>query len=506
MFKKKAKIEYVPEFEDINFDALKQLLQYHNIENAIDNTSWNDLDMDRVFFKLKGTVSTSGNEMLYTQLHNLDGVAKTKENWAYFINNTNIANSVITKLKTANRLDFDYKYTIKNGFKMPFKDKFLSILFGILPSLLVILAIVLKNEVFGILAFVSFFNNMYYYFKFEKKYKQLSSTFYYLYAMLHIGDRLIREKEFDYVNKAYGIEEKFKPYKPLLKRLSTIFYLNKLESFGDYINIFFMLKPINNVRASRLIISDTAMLFDYLDTIGRIDMDITLANYFNNNIDKLCEPNIINKKRMEITGAYHPLIKDAVANDIDINTSLAITGSNMSGKSTFLRTVGINALLAQSIGFAFAESFNIPKMNIVSSINTKDDVLEGTSYFMQEAIAIKRMVQNVENNIPSLFLIDEIFKGTNPSERIAAASEICKVLDSPNSILIVATHDLNLLPLIPNYQKYYFTEDVSDDDIKFSYKIKKGVASKRNAIKILKYLKYPDYLINNIYEELDKQD
>ncbi|NMD37093.1 MAG: hypothetical protein GYA87_00235, partial [Christensenellaceae bacterium] len=496
MFKRKAKIEYVPKFEDINFDALNELLEHHNINNAIDNTSWDDLDMNRVFYKLKGTVTSSGDESLYTQLHNIDGMANSNQIWDYFQNNKDVVNYIVSKLKMANRLDFDFKYTIKNGFKMPFTDKFLSIIFGILPSLFVILAIIFKIDRFIMFALLSFFTNMYYYYRFEKKYRQLSSTIYYLNAMLFAGDKITKEKLLSHVNKAYDIEAKFSPFKNLLKRLGTINFLNKLDFFGDYLNIFFMIKPINNVIASGIIISDTDKLFDYLDIIGRIDMDIALSNFYYKNMDALCIPNITQKKQIEAEGIYHPLIKNAVANDIVFNTSLAITGSNMSGKSTFLRTIGINALLAQSVGFAFAKSLSMPKMNIVSSINIKDDVLEGTSYFMQESIAIKRMVQNVENNIPSLFLIDEIFKGTNPSERIAAASEICKVLDTDNSILIVATHDLNLLPLIPKYQKYYFTEDVSDDDIKFSYKIQKGVASKRNAIKILKYLKYPDYLID----------
>lgn len=172
---------------------------------------------------------------------------------------------------------------------------------------------------------------------------------------------------------------------------------------------------------------------------------------------------------------YHPLITHPVANDFNIDSSIAITGSNMSGK--FYR--------------------------ILSSISLNDDILQGKSYFLMEAEAIKRMVAYKDDEYPSLMLIDEIFKGTNPVERLASSMEILNDLGRGNTRTIVATHDLQILPELIDYKYYYFKENVTQETLDFDYKVHSGISSTRNAIKILEFIHYPSELIKRINHKIE---
>lgn len=199
----------------------------------------------------------------------------------------------------------------------------------------------------------------------------------------------------------------------------------------------------------------------------------------------------------------HPLVEDAVPNSININNKgIVLTGTNMSGKSTFLRMLGINIILAQSFNFVLAKKYESCFFNIVSSISPNDDVNEGKSYYMAEAESILRIIKATEKGIPVFCPIDEIFRGTNPTERIAASAEILKYINSKKTISIVATHDRELSDILKeNYEFFYFSEKVdSKEGLSFDYKLKSGVSKTKNAIKLLEYIGYPEDIVKNAYK------
>jgi DNA mismatch repair ATPase MutS len=208
-------------------------------------------------------------------------------------------------------------------------------------------------------------------------------------------------------------------------------------------------------------------------------------------------------KDMNIVDMYHPLLEKPISNTISIDSSIAITGSNMSGKSTFLRTVGLSSLFAQSICTSLSKEHSSKFYRLVTSISLNDDILQGKSYFLMEAEAIKRMVDSCNDETPLLILIDEIFKGTNPVERLAASMEILNLLAKANTKTLVATHDLQILPELKNYEYYYFTENVTKDSLEFDYKIHEGITSTRNAIKVLEFINYPSGLVDLINKRIE---
>ena len=127
---------------------------------------------------------------------------------------------------------------------------------------------------------------------------------------------------------------------------------------------------------------------------------------------------------------------------------------------------------------------------------------------MAEAEALLRIIKALDGKLPVFCAIDEIFRGTNPVERIAASSEILKYIQNRNCISIVATHDRELTSILKDtHDFYYFSEDVDDEKgLKFDYKIKHGISKTRNAIKLLKFIGYPNEIINGAYEEIKMQE
>lgn len=203
-------------------------------------------------------------------------------------------------------------------------------------------------------------------------------------------------------------------------------------------------------------------------------------------------PSIVDEHKpvLEFQDAYHPLLasNEAVANSFKMERQVAIiTGSNMSGKTTFLRTVGINLVLAYAGGPVMAKSFTCSLMQLFTSMRIEDDI-EGISTFYGELLRIKEIVEENRTRKVMIALIDEIFKGTNSADRIIGARETVKQLSSSNIITLITTHDFELCELENEVSctNYHFEEYYQDDKIKFDYRIKGGRSKTTNAQYLLK--------------------
>ncbi|WP_346676684.1 MutS-related protein [Erysipelatoclostridium sp. An173] len=203
-------------------------------------------------------------------------------------------------------------------------------------------------------------------------------------------------------------------------------------------------------------------------------------------------PSIVDEHKpvLEFQDAYHPLLvsNEAVANSFKMERQVAIiTGSNMSGKTTFLRTVGINLVLAYAGGPVMAKSFTCSLMQLFTSMRIEDDI-EGISTFYGELLRIKEIVEENRTGKVMIALIDEIFKGTNSADRIIGARETVKQLSSNNIFTLITTHDFELCELENDVscKNYHFEEYYQDDKIKFDYRIKDGRSKTTNAQYLLK--------------------
>jgi len=229
--------------------------------------------------------------------------------------------------------------------------------------------------------------------------------------------------------------------------------------------------------------------------VGEVDMLISVASV-RCGLGVYCAP-VISDSKISAKNIYHPLIDNCITNTIEVSgKSILLTGSNMSGKTSFIRTVGLNVITGLTINTCFAESMTIPQLRIYSAIRISDDLLNDKSYYFEEVLTIKEMLEKSTSGIPNLFLLDEIFKGTNTTERIAAGKAVLSTLSKNRNIVFVSTHDIELADLLSDeYELYHFSEIVKENNVDFDYKLKEGKLINRNAIRILQLNNYPNDLI-----------
>jgi DNA mismatch repair ATPase MutS len=465
--------------------------------------------MDKIYEELDRTHTTPGEQSLYyilrTPIFENDGLLKRKAIIELFQGNKEIREELQLKLFNLGR-DQKNSATEIIWDEIPPK-KNMRLLFNLLALLPVISILIMPfNLSLGItLLFILFGINLYIHYTKGKDISSYVDGINYLAGVINIAKQVSNIKAQELEEYKEILKENAEVCSKIAKNTSSIGHIEGVDMFADYVYILTLAKERQYYNAIDRINSYRKELKALLMKLGELDALLSVASY-REGIKNYTEPCLDNEKaHLNVDGVRHPLIKEPVPNSISINESgIVLTGSNMSGKSTFLRTIGVNALLAQTIYTCNADSYCGSFFKLISSISPSDNLLVGKSYYLGEAEALLRIIKSCDKEIPSLCIIDEIFRGTNPIERISASAEILNYLLNNNALAIVATHDLELTEMVDNYGCYYFTEDVDDEGLKFDYKIKKGVSPTRNAIKLLKYLGYPSDIIDRTNKRVDK--
>jgi len=233
-------------------------------------------------------------------------------------------------------------------------------------------------------------------------------------------------------------------------------------------------------------------LEEWLEVMHEIDALCSISNLsFENN--NWAYPIILDKNEIEGINIGHPLLGEkAVRNTFSLKgehkVSL-ITGSNMSGKSTFLRTIGVNLILSYIGAPVCADEFSCGIMNTYTCMRTKDNLEESISSFYAEILRIKMLIEACKNGEKIFFLLDEIFKGTNSKDRHVGAIVLIKQLIKYGGVGLVSTHDLELCDLEKENSSiinYNFREFYENGKIKFDYILRKGKSETQNAIHLMK--------------------
>ena len=235
-----------------------------------------------------------------------------------------------------------------------------------------------------------------------------------------------------------------------------------------------------------------AYLEEWLEVMYKIDEMCSFAN-LDFEHKSWCYPQINSKECIEGTNIGHPLLSStSIRNSFSLkeNHKIAlITGSNMSGKSTFLRTIGINMIMSYSGAPVCADSFSCGIMNIYTCMRTKDNLEESISSFYAEILRIKMLIEAAKDGEKVFVLLDEIFKGTNSQDRHIGASILIKQLIGYGGMGLVSTHDLELCDLEKEDDKivnYNFREFYEDNKIKFDYILRPGKSETRNAVHLMR--------------------
>lgn len=496
-------------YQDFGPDSLNEK-NYSNI----DEQTAHDLNIDSLFNEISICSSTPGEQMLYYLL-------RTPKN---NISDLKDRNKIIERLNENEKLRLNIQQILsdlgheKKGdvFKLfnttTIVNKFKVFIFNLLAliSLLILIAYFIVGYKYTAQFLVVFILFMLISMRLSAEIENELSSLQYLGNLIRAG-KSIAALEDDVLND-YLLKIKEKTY--ILSKIDSktkyIYTSNELDIFTETLNGFFLTKIRSYYSIIDIIKSNRQDLIELYSLIGFLEAYISIASY-RNILPNYSLPKFIDKtnKILSIKNAIHPLVNNCVPNSITLdNKGLILTGSNMSGKSTFMRTLGVNILLSQTIYTCCCENYEASFFNIMSSLNLSDDILTGKSYYLEECNSILRILNSLDNDITTFCIIDEIFRGTNPKERIATSKEILKYILNGNALAIVATHDLELAEKCSsNYLNYYFCEDVNEEiGLVFDYKLKPGICNTGNAIKLLNYLGYPKNIILNSISEINKNN
>jgi DNA mismatch repair ATPase MutS len=186
-------------------------------------------------------------------------------------------------------------------------------------------------------------------------------------------------------------------------------------------------------------------------------------------------------------------LKDPVPNSAELKRSV-VSGSNASGKSTFIKSAAVNGIFAQTIHTCTAKSYVTRPALVMTSMAVRDDITKKESYFITEIKSLRRIIENIPRVFCACY-IDEILKGTNTIERIAASAAVLKFLEGLDCVCVVATHDIELTRMLPGYVNFHFGEQITGSGVEFDYKIKQGPSTTKNAIKLLDFMEFDRKII-----------
>lgn len=232
-----------------------------------------------------------------------------------------------------------------------------------------------------------------------------------------------------------------------------------------------------------------AALLQWLNVVHEIEVLASLGTFAFNH-PRFSFPEVTSDRAFVATGLGHPLIpeNERILNDLhmdEVSSVLIITGANMAGKSTFLRAIGVNTVLALTGAPVCAASFRCPHLDIRSGMRTADSLQDHQSYFYAELNRLKSIIDLLRSGTPLLILLDEILKGTNSNDKQAGSMAFVKQLVDLPCLALIATHDLSLGSLEDTYPgkvlNYSFEPRIENDELHFDYKLKRGVARKMNA-------------------------
>jgi DNA mismatch repair ATPase MutS len=505
---KKKKLTYLKNQWGKKIDRFRNIdlisIYHNNIiskdsEDFVDDRTWNDLDFDTIFSKMDRNVSSIGQQYLYHILHKYENdEAILKERYSliqYLRKSSSLRESLQLLLSslTNTKAYFIPSLIISN---IPPRSKYyylliiLSILMFISSSIIYFIPYFLLITL-GFLTINIILSNI-----LSSKIYDYFAGFSSLRTLLIIASKTCKVKSEIPIKELNYLRNKKRLINKLSKKLGK-FVIDK-EGLNDfvraaieYLNLFFLYDLIAYYKSVNILNKYQKEIRGIYESLASLDTYISIASYVEEH-NTITTPVFNDCGKIGFDNISHPLLENAVPNTIaDLSRSVLITGSNMSGKTTFIKTVGINIILAQTLYFCHADKFETHQFKVKSAIKREENLKESKSYFFVEIEELQSFIKLAQRNKNYLFLIDEIFRGTNTIERLAISTSVLEFLNQHGKVL-VTTHDIELQDLLEDsYAMYHFGDQVNDGKYYFNYKIQKGPCLSGNAIKLLEIKGYP---------------
>lgn len=497
------------------FESIKEFYKSRQDDRYdVDDITWNDLDMDQIYMLINNTQSSLGEEYLFSLLKkpsfSEEDLKERDLLIKFFLNNENKRINLQLLLRRMGKLTHIsvYKYiNLLDNHKVESNIPHYFMAFGLIISF----GILFVNPALGAFLTLAFFsNNIYQYYKKKAMIENYLTVFAYILRLLQCAwdiEKLGLSEISLYSDNLKKDRDALKGFKAGAIFLSSQSPTgNLLDAILDYGRMLFHIDLIKFNSMLSILNKNRDALNRLFANIGFLDSMIAIAS-FRKYLDYYCEPELIksSKPMINVEDLYHPLLDNPIPNSINQDSSALITGSNASGKSTFIKTLAINAILAQTTYTSISKSYKASYFAIFTSMALRDNIFSNESYYIVEIKSLKRILDHVNDEVPLLCFIDEVLRGTNTLERIGASSRILSSLASNNTLVFAATHDIELTHILEeDYSNYHFQEKISDGKILFDYKLHSGRAVSRNAIKLLGLLGYSNDIIDDAEQAVDE--
>lgn len=472
---------------------------YKRLGGNLTEITYNDLNFDKILEKMNHNMSKIGLEYFYYSIRNLilnkDTLRKVQDNRNKYKDKLDSLLDIEFQLGNIGFFKEDVLELIEDEVEIDKELEIFARIFSFTIVYIIILFIFFKSMA-ALFIFLLIAINILIYKKFNILTLGKLEALVRIKSILFAAENMTKLKDDIFTEELEEIQNILKEISPLKRTLKSFGFLTgnaEMDFAETYKNVLFLSEARRFSKSQKYFKKYRDKIFRIYYLVGKIDCEIgiiSIAKAYDTE-DAIYGEEIFGEK------LYNPLLKGAVPNDLNLEKSILLTGSNASGKSTYLRTIGINSVFALSFGIFFGKYFEIKPVKVTSAIDISDSIMENLSYFMAESKAIGEMIEDGEEK---LILLDEIFRGTNTIDRIASGAATLKYLASGNHV-VAATHDIELTVLLKNYfNNKHFEEKIVNGDIKFDYLLKDGPATTRNAIAILDNLNYPEEIIKNAKE------
>ena len=292
--------------------------------------------------------------------------------------------------------------------------------------------------------------------------------------------------------------------KKIRKKIGFLVYTKQASVTGDVVGLLFdYVMGVTLIDVGRidgilkLIDENREAVLEAFTFAGKLDTALSILS-FRKSLPCWTEPVFAEDGVIAARELYHPLLKKPVSNDFILQDRAILTGANASGKSTFMKSLAADVILAQTINTVCAGKMSLPFMKVMTSMAIRDDVVSGESYYVREVRYLKRMLDEIGRGTITLCVIDEILKGTNQAERLAASEAVLKYLTRFPGYCIIATHDMELVEkLQTQYRPYYFKSQITENNVTFDYKIHPDRGGESNALALLRAFGFPEEIIRD---------
>ena len=502
------------EYADGELNGIVRYFEKHPKDFQIDDITWNDLQMDEIFIRINNTLSSCGEDVLYQILRQpqMDrNVLDERERLiAYFQTHEEERIQVLTRVNEVKKIwkmsIADYIDALKDVDRRG-RGKY-PLLAGL--SAAAIVATLIRPIPCMFLLLLMLCVSAVVHTRDSKRIEPYLNCFVCILRLLRAADqfeKLDNPVIQTYLDRIRAGRKKMKSFRRgAFLVASTNSVQDGLEAIiVSYLRIIFQVDFIKFYSMLKHVEGNESTIKDMYQAMGELDALIAVAS-FRESLPYYSQPEFteVNDREgasLKVEKLYHPLIGDPVANSIQMQRGVLITGSNASGKSTFLKTIAINTILAQTVHTCIAKDYCGSFMKILTSMALRDNLAGGESYYMVEIRSLKRILEECEKPEPVLCIVDEVLRGTNTIERIAASSQILHSLAKPKVLAMAATHDIELSYVLEKeYDNYHFEEEIQENDVVFDYKLRTGRAMTRNAIRLLAMIGYDPKIIEAAQE------